>query len=187
MDVRCVEANGRRATGGPRAGHARPTESSISTRRLLPDDTLSTPVSLAELLADSGVVSLHVPLTEEIRHLISARELDAMKPTATLVSTSRGGVVDEEALLAAVSEGRLHSARLDVYERDPTGRDLSPLVAEPHIVTLPHIGSATETTRAAMVDLAVDHILDALAGHPARPPLPGGPAEPPRPLAEPAT
>ncbi|MFJ4569618.1 2-hydroxyacid dehydrogenase [Streptomyces caelestis] len=143
-----------------------------------PDDDLSVSVGLATLLAESDIVSLHVPLTEETRHLISARELAAMKPTATLVSTSRGGVVDEEALLHAVREGRLHSAGLDVFEREPMGTELSPLVAEPHVVTLPHIGSATEATRAAMVDLAVDNILDVLAERPARTPLPGSPAVP---------
>ena len=141
-----------------------------------PDDDLSTSVGLAALLADSDVVSLHVPLTDETRHLISARELAAMKPTATLVSTSRGGVVDEEALLDAVREGRLHSAGLDVFEREPMGTELSPLVAEPNVITLPHIGSATEATRAAMVDLAVDNILDVLAERPARTPLPGSSA-----------
>lgn len=141
-------------------------------------DELSKAVDLATLLAESDVVSLHVPLTEETRHLVSVRELAAMKPTATLVSTSRGGVVDEQALLDAVRAGRLHSAGLDVYEREPMGRELSPLVAEPHIVTLPHIGSATESTRAAMVDLAVDNILDVLGGSPARTPLPGTPASP---------
>jgi len=141
-----------------------------------PDDGLSTSVGLPALLADSDVVSLHVPLTDETRHLISARELAAMKPTATLVSTSRGGVVDEDALLDAVREGRLHSAGLDVFEREPMGTELSPLVAEPNIVTLPHIGSATEATRAAMVDLAVDNILDVLTERPARTPLPGSSA-----------
>ncbi|MGA5360326.1 2-hydroxyacid dehydrogenase [Streptomyces purpurascens] len=143
-----------------------------------PDDDLSASVELSTLLAESDVVSLHVPLTEETRHLISARELAAMKPTATLVSTSRGGVVDEEALLHAVREGRLHSAGLDVFEREPMGTELSPLVAEPNVVTLPHIGSATEATRAAMVDLAVDNILDVLAERPARTPLPGSMAVP---------
>lgn len=137
------------------------------------DDGLSTPASLTTLLTESDVVSLHVPLTDGTRHLIAARELAAMKPTATLVSTSRGGVVDEAALLDAVRSRRLHSAGLDVYEREPMGRELSPLVAEPHVVTLPHIGSATEATRAAMVDLAVDNILDVLDGRPARTPLPG--------------
>ncbi|MFJ2606333.1 2-hydroxyacid dehydrogenase [Streptomyces sp. NPDC091279] len=137
------------------------------------DDSVSTAVDLDTLLAEADVVSLHVPLTPETRHLISHRELAAMKPTATLVSTARGGVVDEEALLKAVQEGTLHSAGLDVYEREPMGEELSPLVAEPYIVTLPHIGSATESTRAAMTDLAVDNILDVLGDRPARTPLPG--------------
>ncbi|WP_369031580.1 2-hydroxyacid dehydrogenase [Streptomyces adonidis] len=143
-----------------------------------PDDDLSASVDLPTLLAESDVVSLHVPLTEETRHLVSARELAAMKPTATLVSTSRGGVVDEEALLHAVREGRLHSAGLDVFEREPMGPELSPLVAEPHVITLPHIGSATEAARAAMVDLAVDNILDVLDERPARTPIPGSSAVP---------
>lgn len=164
-------AVGRRALGfGMRVLHHDPYATG--------DDESSTTVGLATLLAESDVVSLHVPLTEETRHLVSVRELAAMKPTATLVSTSRGGVVDEQALLDAVRSGRLHSAGLDVYEREPMGRELSPLVAEPHIVTLPHIGSATESTRAAMVDLAVDNVLDVLAGRPARTPLPGTPASP---------
>ncbi|MEU5593976.1 D-glycerate dehydrogenase [Streptomyces sp. NPDC020298] len=142
------------------------------------DDAVSTRVGLETLLAEADVVSLHVPLTAETRHLISHRELAVMKPTATLVSTSRGGVIDEAALLEAVRRGALHSAGLDVFEREPMGEDLSPLVGEPHVITLPHIGSATDTTRAAMVDLAVDNILDVLAGRPARTPLPGTPAVP---------
>ena len=143
-----------------------------------PADAHSTPVALAALLADADIVSLHVPLTPGTRHLISHRELAVMKPTATLVSTSRGGVIDEAALLEAIRQGRLHSAGLDVFEREPMGADLSPLVAEPNVVALPHIGSATDTTRAAMVDLAVDNILDVLAGRPARTPLPGTAAIP---------
>ncbi|WP_416972748.1 2-hydroxyacid dehydrogenase [Streptomyces sp. 4F14] len=130
-------------------------------------------VPLATLLAESDIVSLHVPLTPETHHLIGARELAAMKPTATLVNTARGGVVDEEALLDAVRAGRIHSAGLDVFAREPMGADLSPLVKEPNIVTTPHIGSATESTRAAMADLAADNILDVLAGRPARTPIPG--------------
>ncbi|MFD8811416.1 2-hydroxyacid dehydrogenase [Streptomyces sp. NPDC059627] len=142
------------------------------------DDLLSASVTLETLLAEADVVSLHVPLTPETRHLISHRELAAMKPTATLVSTSRGGVVDEEALLKAIQEGGLHSAGLDVFEREPMGTELSPLVTEPYVVTLPHIGSATDSTRAAMVDLAVDNILDVLRDRPARTPLPGTAAVP---------
>ncbi|MFD3582707.1 2-hydroxyacid dehydrogenase [Streptomyces sp. NPDC058683] len=141
-------------------------------------DGLSTPVALPQLLAQSDIVSLHVPLTDATRHLIGAAELRAMKPTATLVNTSRGGVVDEAALLHALDEGRLHSAGLDVYEREPRGADVADLTARPNLFALPHVGSATEATRAAMVDLAVDNVLDVLDGHPARTPLPGTKAEP---------
>ncbi|WP_406440814.1 D-glycerate dehydrogenase [Streptomyces sp. NBC_01613] len=143
-----------------------------------PADTLSTSVDLPTLLAESDVVSLHVPLTPATRHLIGAAELAAMKPTATLISTSRGGVVDEDALLRALRDEVIHSAGLDVFEREPMGAELSPLVGDPRVVTLPHIGSATEATRAAMVDLAVDNILEVLAGRPARTPLPGSAASP---------
>ena len=142
------------------------------------EDALSTPVDLPTLLAESDVVSLNVPLTPETRHLIGAAELAAMKPTATLINTARGGVVDEDALLRALRDGTIHSAGLDVFEREPMGAELSPLVGEPNVVALPHVGSATEATRAAMVDLAVDNILDVLAGGPARTPLPGSAASP---------
>jgi phosphoglycerate dehydrogenase-like enzyme len=132
-----------------------------------PEDTLDPPsraVDLPTLLAEAGVVSLHVPLTPQTRHLIGAAELAAMKPTATLISTSRGGVIDEDALLRAVRGGAIHSAGLDVFPREPMGAYLSPLADEPNVVTLPHIGSATEATRAAMVDLAVDNILEGARG-----------------------
>jgi phosphoglycerate dehydrogenase-like enzyme len=141
-------------------------------------DDLSTPVDLPTLLAESDVVSLHVPLTPETRHLIGAEELRAMKPTATLVNTSRGGVVDEAALLAALRAGELHSAGLDVFEHEPRGADVADLVGQSRLVALPHVGSATEATRAAMVDLAVDNLLDVLSGRPARTPLPGTAAVP---------
>lgn len=146
-----------------------------------PDDALSRAVGLPTLLTESDVVSLHVPLTPRTprtRHLIGAAELAVMKPTATLISTSRGGVVDEEALFRAVREGALHSAGLDVFEREPMGTDVSPLAGEPRVVTLPHLGSATGATRAAMVGLAADNVLDVLSGRPARTPLPGSAASP---------
>jgi lactate dehydrogenase-like 2-hydroxyacid dehydrogenase len=141
-------------------------------------DELSLPVDLPTLLAESDVVSLHVPLTPETRHLIGAEELRAMKPSATLVNTSRGGVVDETALLAALRDGEIHSAGLDVFEHEPRGADVADLVGQSRLVALPHVGSATEATRAAMVNLAVDNLLDVLAGRPARTPLPGTAAMP---------
>ncbi|MEW2396172.1 D-glycerate dehydrogenase [Streptomyces sp. NPDC046862] len=141
-------------------------------------DPPSRAVDLPTLLAEADVVSLNVPLNPATRHLIGAAELAAMKPTATLVNTSRGGVVDEDALLRALREGTIHSAGLDVFAREPMGAELSPLASEPRVVALPHIGSATEATRAAMVDLAADNILEVLAGRPARTPLPGSAALP---------
>ena len=135
-------------------------------------------VDLPTLLAESDVVSLHVPLTEATHHLIGPVELRAMKPTATLVNTSRGGIVDEAALLAALRDGTIHSAGLDVFSHEPRGADVADLVAQSRLVALPHVGSATEATRAAMVDLAVDNLLDVLAGLPARTPIPGTAALP---------
>ncbi|MBB5159135.1 2-hydroxyacid dehydrogenase [Saccharopolyspora phatthalungensis] len=142
------------------------------------DDHLSWAVDFATLLAESDVLSLHVPLTDSTRGIIGADQLRAMKPTATLVNTSRGGVVDEVALLAALRDGVIHSAGLDVFEREPRGADVTDLVEQSRLVALPHVGSATEATRAAMVDLAVDNLLDVLFGRSARTPLPGTAAKP---------
>ncbi|GAA3569273.1 D-glycerate dehydrogenase [Amycolatopsis ultiminotia] len=138
-----------------------------------PDDGLAEPADLETLLAQSDIVSLHVPLTATTHNLIGATELRAMKPAATLVNTSRGGVVDEKALLAALRAGTIHSAGLDVFEQEPRGADVADLVAEARLVALPHVGSATEATRSAMVNLAVDNLLAVLAGKPAHTPLPG--------------
>jgi glyoxylate reductase len=144
------------------------------------DDGLSEAVDFATLLTESDIVSLHVPLTPQTRHLISATELAAMKPTATLVNTSRGGVVDEHALLTALRLGQIHSAGLDVFETEPLHDTASPLLTQGRLVVLPHAGSATEATRAAMVDLAVDNLLAVLTGRPAPTPLPGTSAVPER-------
>ena len=117
---------------------------------------------LDRLLAESDVVSLHTPLTPETRHLIDARRLAQMKPTAYLVNTSRGPVVDEAALVEHLRAGRLAGAALDVYEREPA---LTPGLAQlPSVVLLPHIGSATRETRLAMARLAADNIHAVLQG-----------------------
>ncbi len=127
---------------------------------------LAEPVTLAELLATADVVSLHVSLNDESRHLVGAPELAAMKPTAILVNTSRGPVVDEEALADALEAGRIFAAGLDVFEHEP---DVSPrLLAQPLAVLCPHLGSATVATRLAMAMVAVDNLLAALEGD--RPP-----------------
>jgi glyoxylate reductase len=117
---------------------------------------------LDQLLAESDIVSLHVPLTDETRHLIDARRLTLMKPTAVLVNTARGPVVDEEALAAALETGRLFAAGLDVYEREPEVHRR--LLAAPRAVLVPHIGSASRTTRTRMARLASEAIVAVLAG-----------------------
>jgi glyoxylate reductase len=111
---------------------------------------------LDELLRESDIVSVHVPLTEHTQRLIDKRRLGLLKPTAVLVNTSRGAVLDEDALADALSAGRLFAAGLDVYEREPA---VSPrLLAAPRAVLLPHIGSATSRTREAMLRTAAEKL-----------------------------
>lgn len=122
------------------------------------------PLPLDELLATSDVVSLHVPLTESTRHLIDRRALARMKRSGYLVNTSRGPVVDEEALAWALRERLIAGAALDVYEREPA---VHPgLLALENVVLAPHLGSATTETRTAMADLAVRNVLAVLNGEP---------------------
>lgn len=115
-----------------------------------------------ELLATADFVSLHVPLSAETRHLIGRRELGLMKPTAYLINTSRGPVVDEAALVEALKARRIEGAGLDVYENEPM---LAPgLAALDNAVLLPHVGSATVETRAKMARMAAENLLSALRG-----------------------
>ena len=115
---------------------------------------------LDALLAESDVVSLHCPLPPETRHLLDARRLALMKPTAILVNTARGPIVDEAALVEALRAGRLRAAGLDVYEHEPA---LTPgLVDLPNVVLLPHVGSATDATRARMAAMAAEGLVAAL-------------------------
>jgi glyoxylate reductase len=118
--------------------------------------------SLDELLAEADVVSLHVPLAPATRHLISRRELALMKPTAVLVNTSRGPVVDELALAEALDSGRIFAAGLDVFEEEP--RVHPRLLAAPRAVLLPHVGSGSQQTRTRMARLAADGVRAVLAG-----------------------
>ncbi len=114
-------------------------------------------VELDELLAESDFVSLHVPLTDQTHHLIDATRLARMKPTAYLINTARGPVVDESALVEALRAGRIAGAGLDVYEREPKMAD--GLADCPNTVLLPHLGSATRKTRGAMAAMAAENIL----------------------------
>jgi glyoxylate reductase len=117
---------------------------------------------LHRLLADSDVVSLHVPLTDATRGLIGRAELAAMRPTAVLVNTARGPVVDEEALADALTDGTIFAAGIDVFEREP---EVHPkLLAAPRAVLLPHIGSASVATRTRMAHVACEGVVAVLAG-----------------------
>lgn len=119
-------------------------------------------VELAELLERSDLVSLHLPATAATHHLIDRAALARMKPTAVLVNTGRGTLVDSLALAAALEEGRLGAAGLDVFEGEP---EVAPeLLAAPRTALTPHIGSATYRTRDAMARLVAENVLAVLSG-----------------------
>jgi gluconate 2-dehydrogenase len=120
-------------------------------------------VELETLLGEADFVCLQVPLTQETRHLIGAAELNAMKKGAILINASRGAVVDEAALIEALSSGTIRGAGLDVFEREPLPAD-SPLLRMKNVVAVPHIGSATRETRHAMARCAAENLVAALSG-----------------------
>lgn len=126
------------------------------------DDDGARHVSLDALCRDADVVSLHCPATEATRGMFDAARLATLKPTAILVNTARGALIDEPALAAALAAGKLGAAALDVFASEPSVHPA--LLAAPRTVLLPHIGSATRTTRAKMGQLCVDAVRDALAG-----------------------
>ncbi|MEK7599007.1 MAG: D-glycerate dehydrogenase [Patescibacteria group bacterium] len=117
---------------------------------------------LDDLLKEADYVSLHVPLLPATRHLIDARRLKIMKPTVYLINTSRGPIIDENALVEALKNKTIRGAALDVFENEPF---LAPGLAElDNVILTPHIASATEETRSAMAELAADNIIAALEG-----------------------
>ncbi len=120
-------------------------------------------VDLSTLLRESDFVSLHAPLTPETRHLIGEAELRAMKPTAVLINTARGGLVDPQALYRALKEGWIWAAALDVTEPEPLPPD-HPLLTLPNCLVTPHIGSASHATRAKMAVMAAENLLAGLRG-----------------------
>jgi glyoxylate reductase len=130
-------------------------------------DLRATFVPLEQLLAESDIVTLHVPLTPETRMLIGARELALMKPRSILINTARGPVVDTEALVRALRTGHLWGAGLDVTDPEPLPAD-HPLLQCPNVIVTPHIASASETTRARMAELAAENLVAALQNR--RPP-----------------
>jgi glyoxylate reductase len=120
---------------------------------------------LEQLLGAADFVSLHPPLIAETRGMIGAAELRLMKPTAILINTSRGPIVNTDALVAALEAGEIAGCGLDVTDPEPLPPD-HPLARAPRAVITPHIGSASRQAREAMADLAVDNLLAALAGEP---------------------
>jgi glyoxylate reductase len=119
-------------------------------------------VGLDELLERSDFVSVHCPLTDDTRGLIDDRALGLMKESAVLVNTARGRIVDTNALARALERGSIAGAALDVTDPEPLPAD-HPLLEAPGLIVVPHIGSATHETRAAMAEMAVDNLLAALA------------------------
>jgi glyoxylate reductase len=120
-------------------------------------------VELDELLAESDIVSLHCPLTDETRGLIGEQALMTMKQSAILVNTARGEIVDSEALRKALESGWIAGAGLDVTDPEPLPAD-DPLLDAPNLTVVPHIGSASHATRGRMATMAVDNLLAGLAG-----------------------
>lgn len=127
----------------------------------------ATRVPLDQLLAESDVVSVHLVLGARTRGLVGARELSLMKPSAFLLNTSRGPIVDQAALLAALQQGRIAGAGLDVYDEEPLARD-HPYLRLPNTVLTPHLGYVTEETYRVFYAQAVEDILAWLAGAPLR-------------------
>lgn len=120
------------------------------------------PANLEELLRESDFVSLHCPLTEETHHLIDAAALALMKPTAVLINTARGPVVDEAALATALERGDIWGAGLDVFEHEPAVDER--LLSLDNVLLAPHLGSATEEARTAMARLCAEAVVAVLAG-----------------------
>jgi len=120
-------------------------------------------VEFDRLIAEADVLSLHIPLTPEARHLVGEPQFKAMKPTAVLVNTARGPIVDEAALVIALQTGEIAAAGIDVYEYEPR---MTPGLADlPNAVLLPHLGSATTVTRGKMAAMAAENVVAVLAGN----------------------
>ncbi|VEF47261.1 D-isomer specific 2-hydroxyacid dehydrogenase [Bacillus freudenreichii] len=118
---------------------------------------------LDDVLRESDFISILLPYSSEVHHIISAKELSLMKKTAVLVNTARGGIVNEDALYDALKNENIWAAGLDVFEKEPVDPN-NPLLKLPNVVTLPHIGSASIATRMKMAELAAENLHNALVG-----------------------
>ena len=151
------------ATGHRALGFSMQVLYTSRERKLLFEHTaMARRVDFKTLLRESDFLSIHVPLSKETRHLIGAKELAMMKPGAILINTARGPIVDEAALAKALTSGKLAAAGLDVFEHEPK---VHPgLLRLGNVAILPHIGSATDTTRRRMVETALRNCIAALKG-----------------------
>ena len=122
---------------------------------------------LAEILKVADVLTVHVPKTRDTTNLISSAELAAMKPDAYVINMARGGVIDEEALAAALTAGTVAGAAVDVFSSEPPAAD-NPLRTAPNIILTPHLGASTEEAQARVAMEACEQVRDVLAGRPAR-------------------
>jgi D-3-phosphoglycerate dehydrogenase len=119
--------------------------------------------SIEQLFAESDYISVHIPLSEESRGLISVKEFEMMKPTAQIINCARGEIIDEKALVAALKNGTIAGAALDVYEKEPALAD-NPLFALENVVLSPHIAGMTYEGRKSVVDMAFRNIIDISEG-----------------------
>lgn len=124
------------------------------------------PVSLDELLAQADIITLHIPLTADSRNLLDAASFAKMKDGVRIICAARGGVIDEEALLAALESGKVAAAGLDVFATEPPG--LTPLVAHPRVICTPHIGAQTVEAQVRAAEDIATEVLAALRGDPLR-------------------
>jgi glyoxylate reductase len=120
---------------------------------------------LDAVIRNADFISLHTPLTDETRHLIGTAELEAMKPTAILVNTARGPIIDQNALIDALERNVIAGAAIDVTDPEPPKPD-DPVHTAPNLILVPHIGSATTQARHAMAEIAVTNLMNALDGIP---------------------
>jgi len=137
---------------------------------LIPEDVIRqanvTPSSLETLLQRSDFISLHIPLTDETRNLLSTQAFAQMKTGVRLICTARGGIIDEQALLQALKEGKVAAAALDVFAVEPPA--LNELITHPNLIATPHIGAQTVEAQTRAAEMIAEEVLAALRGEPLR-------------------